>query len=83
MTDRTRETTKAPVLSGVFQTPTRRNLHDLRHLRLEATKIYREARDGQLDPTTAAKLIYILGECRKFYELEQIEARIEELEQRA
>lgn len=51
-------------------------------VRREQAKVYREARAGTLDKVDAAKLVWMLGEIRKSIELEEVERRLSELEQR-
>lgn len=49
-------------------------------MRLELARVYREMRDGKLDPATGTKLAFVLGELRKLYELDTIERRLSALE---
>ena len=56
------------------------NLSNLAHIRQEMSKVYREARNKTLDTAEATKLVYILGQIGKVYELEVIENRIAALE---
>jgi hypothetical protein len=51
-------------------------------VRREQAKVYREARGGQMDKAEAAKLVWMLGEIRKSIELEDVERRLAELEDR-
>lgn len=56
-----------------------RNATDIRR---ELARLYREARGGKLDRGEANKLAWLLGELRKAVELEEIEARLAQLEAR-
>jgi hypothetical protein len=51
-------------------------------VRREQAKVYREARGGTIDKAEAAKLVWMLGEIRKSIELEEVERRLSELEER-
>lgn len=52
-------------------------------VRREQSRVYREARGGQLDKQDAGKLIWMLGEIRKSIETYEIEQRLTDLEERS
>ncbi len=52
-------------------------------VRREQSRVYREARGGQMDKADAAKLIWMLGEIRKSIETQDIEGRLASLEERS
>lgn len=56
------------------------NLSKLSAIRVEMAKVYRESRARKLDTGEATKLVYILSQIGKMYELEVIESRIAALE---
>jgi hypothetical protein len=58
----------------------RLNLHDLDAVRREMTKVYKDMRTGNLHPQDGARLVYVLGELRKMFEICELEKRIEALE---
>jgi len=62
-------------------TPPRINLSSAETIRQEMARVYREARSGQIDTNEASKLIYMLSQITKAYELGEIEKRLAELEQ--
>lgn len=55
-------------------------LHDIDAIRREMGRCYREARRREIDTREAARLIYMLGEIRKCYEVSVLERRLTELE---
>ncbi|MBK9326069.1 MAG: hypothetical protein IPN00_06990 [Hydrogenophilales bacterium] len=64
-------------------TPTRTppiKLDSLRHLRDEMGRVYREAWAGKIDTQDATRLVFVLGELRKLYEVIELEQRIDALE---
>ncbi len=68
---------------NVVLTPTRTppiKLDSLRHLRDEMGRVYREARAGKIDTQDATRLVFVLGELRKLYEVIELEQRIDALE---
>lgn len=56
------------------------SLHDVDAIRREMSRVYREARRGTLDTREAGRLVYILGEIRKCYEVSVLERRLAALE---
>ena len=83
---RTTKQPEAPAITGEVLSPTHKiqpgriNLHDINAIRLEASRVYREARLRIIDSSEATKLVYILSQIGKMYELEVIEGRIAALE---
>ena len=55
-------------------------LHTLDDVRREMGKLYREARNGQIDTRDATRLVYILGEMVKVFAVRELEARVKILE---
>ena len=56
------------------------DLHSLDDVRREMAKLYREARNGQIDTRDATRLVYILGEMVKVFAVRELEARVKTLE---
>jgi hypothetical protein len=71
------------VAAEVLPAPTRCNLHSIGHIRREMASVYRMAKSGELTTQDAGRLIYMLAEIRKCAEIEEIEQRLDRLEQRA
>ena len=61
-------------------TPAKISLSNPESIRQEMSRVYREARGGKIDSADAAKLIYMLSQIAKAYELGVIEVRLLELE---
>jgi hypothetical protein len=61
-------------------TPRIGSLRDVDGIRLEMGRVYREARRGSLDTREAGRLVYMLGELRKCYEISVLERRLIALE---
>ena len=57
-------------------------LSSIKEVRVEMAAIYRLAKRGSIDPQTAGRLAYILTQVGKLIEIEKIEPRIRELEER-
>lgn len=62
-------------------TPSKVNLANPESIRQEMARVYREARGNKLDAQDASRLIYMLSQIAKAYELGVIEQRIEMLEE--
>lgn len=60
--------------------PGKVNLSNPENIRQEMARVYREARGNKLDPADATKLIYMLSQIAKAYELGVIEQRLQSLE---
>ena len=60
--------------------PAKIDLHSLDDVRREMAKLYREARNGQIDTRDATRLVYILGEMVKVFAVRELEARVKTLE---
>jgi len=56
------------------------DLHSLDDVRREMAKLYREARNGQIDTRDATRLVYILGELVKVFAVRELESRVKTLE---
>jgi hypothetical protein len=50
-------------------------------VRREMGKLYREARNGQIDTRDATRLAYILGEMLKVFDIRKLEGRVKVLEE--
>lgn len=78
---RTEKTASSGALSGDVLPPTPRiNLANPEYIRQEMARVYREARGKLIDANEASKLIYMLSQIAKAYELSVIEQRIADLE---
>jgi hypothetical protein len=67
----------------VLDAPTPRlNLSTSEDVRREMTKVYREARSRQIEPSEATKLVFILVQILKAHEQVVLENRVAQLEQR-
>lgn len=64
----------------VIPTPPKIDLATALDVRREMAKVYRETKAGKIDTADGAKLIYMLSQVGKMIELEEIEARLGELE---
>jgi len=77
---------KAPALRAVtceVLDPTPRQkarLHTIDDLRLEMARVYRDMRSGRLESSDGTRLVYVLAQMAKLFELSAIEARINALE---
>ncbi|TGU75301.1 hypothetical protein E4633_06520 [Geomonas terrae] len=58
-------------------------LTKLHHIKSELSRLYREARRGDIDPSDATKFVYILQALARLITDSELEARIERLEQEA
>lgn len=56
------------------------NLHDLEALRREMARVYRDMRGGAIETQDGTRLVYVLGEMRKLFEIIELEQRIRALE---
>lgn len=65
---------------SLMGTPYRINLSNLEKIRVEMSRIYREARSGQIPVSDATKLTFILTQIVKVYESTEIERRLIDLE---
>ncbi len=78
---RTSTKAESQELSTLRQIPTPRlNLHELDAIRREMTRVYRDMRCGKLHSQDGTRLVYVLGELRKMFEVCELEKRIEALE---
>lgn len=78
----TKEMVASCVVAGEYQsvTPSKINLSNPEDIRREMARVYREARTMRLEPAEGAKLIYMLSQIAKAYELGVIEQRLLVLE---
>ena len=60
--------------------PAKVNLSNPEHIRQEMARVYREARGGKIETQDATRLIYMLAQIAKAYELGVIEQRLQTLE---
>lgn len=56
------------------------NLSDPESIRREMSAVYRLARANKIDPSDATKLVYMLAQIGKLYEIQVIEKRLQMLE---
>lgn len=78
---RTKKTASAGAVSGEVMPRTPRiNLASPEYIRQEMARVYREARGKVIDTNEASKLIYMLSQIAKAYELSVIEQRLADLE---
>lgn len=81
MTD-TESQAESPAAIGDVLSPTPRiNLSTAEDIRREMSRVYREARSNELDTREACRLVYVLGQIAKAYEIEIIENRLAALEE--
>ncbi len=55
------------------------DLHNLRAIRREMSSVYRDARNGKIEDSSATKLVYVLNVIGKTYESEILEANLREI----
>lgn len=60
--------------------PPKINLHDADAIRRELSAVYRDMRQGRIDPADGTKLAYVLDMIRKAYETGMLAERLEMLE---
>ncbi len=61
--------------------PCKVSLSNPENIRQEMARVYREARGGKMETQDATRLIYMLSQIAKAYELGVIELRLQTLEQ--
>ena len=64
---------------GSAPTP-RLNLNNLDSVRREMSRVYREMRGGTIATQDGTRLVYVLSELRKIFEVCELERRIDRLE---
>lgn len=80
---RTIDTSGISVEPRIELLPTPRlNLHNLEAIRREMTKVYRDMRTNVIDTQDGTRLVYVLGEVRKMFEVIDLERRINQLEEK-
>ena len=68
-------------LSTINGLPTPRiNLNDIDGVRREMARVYKDMRANAIPAQDGARLVYVLGELRKMFELCELEKRLEALE---
>ena len=70
------------VLPPDAPTPTRKRtkLGNIREIRMELARVYRQAKAGQIDTSMATRLAYMLDLMARMIERAELEERIERLE---
>jgi hypothetical protein len=58
------------------------NLHNLEAVRREMARVYRDMRGGAINTQDGTRLVYVLGEMRKLFEILELEQRIRALEEK-
>ena len=58
----------------------RLNLNDLDGVRREMARVYRDMRQGSVATQDGARLVYVLGELRKMFEITDLERRLTAIE---
>ena len=67
--------------TGLVVLPTPRlNLNDLDGVRREMARVYRDMRQGSVATQDGARLVYVLGELRKMFEITELERRLAAIE---
>lgn len=69
----------SPSLDDADPTP-RMNLNNVDGVRREMSRVYRDMRSGSIATQDGTRLIYVLSELRKMFEVCDLERRIELLE---
>ncbi len=64
----------------VIPTPKQINLKTLGQIRFEMSKVYRQAKSGNIETQDGTRLIYMLSQIAKMIELSELEERLELLE---
>ena len=85
--DNTSDESEPEIIDGqtglVCPTPRTINLSNARDLRLEMAYLYRRVDRGEMESGEMNKRIWALGEMLKAYAMQEIETRIERLEERS
>lgn len=79
ITTEERDTSRGEYI-GRLPTPPRLNLGNVEAVRREMARVYRHAKFGQMPTQHATRLVYMLSQILKAFELTDIERRIEALE---
>ena len=58
----------------------RMNLHNIDGVRREMSRVYRDMRGGVIATQDGTRLVYVLSELRKMFEVCELEKRIERME---
>ena len=58
-------------------TPARINLHDAHAIRREMASVYRDMRDGRIEPQVGTRLAYVLDMLRKAYEASVLQDKMD------
>lgn len=78
--EKTEDSRASACIGEYLPAPSKVSLANPESIRQEMARVYREARGGKLDPADATKLVYMLSQIGKLYELTVIEARLQLLE---
>ena len=78
--EKTEDSRASACIGEYLPAPSKVNLANPESIRQEMARVYREARGGKLDPADATKLVYMLSQIGKLYELSVIEHRLQLLE---
>lgn len=79
--DSTNDRAESGKQAGLVLLPAPRiNLNDLDGLRREMARVYRDMRGGRVHSQDGARLVYVLGELRKVFEVCDLEKRLAALE---
>ena len=81
MTDTEFPAERRATIGDVLPPTPRINLSTAEDIRREMSRVYREARANELDTRVAGRLVYMLGQIAKAYEIEVIEERLAALEE--
>lgn len=65
---------------SIVTTPTQINLHNLEAVSREQRRVYRDMRFGRIPAQEGTRLVYVLAEIGKMFELCEFERRIAALE---
>ena len=79
--DCTTEQAREGPRTGLVVLPAPRlNLNDLDGVRREMARVYRDMRQGAVATQDGARLVYVLGELRKMFEITELERRLAAIE---
>ena len=77
----TSNSSPSQLITMIGSTPTLRlNLNNLDSVRREMSRVYRDMRGGTIAAQDGTRLVYVLSELRKIFEVCELERRIDRLE---
>gem|GEM_PF-1024459 len=77
----TSNSSPSQLITMIGSTPTLRlNLNNLDSVRREMSRVYRDMRGGTIATQDGTRLVYVLSELRKIFEVCELERRIDRLE---